>query len=187
MACDCVKNLNKKLKEQFNETATMNVEVLSQRVIVTGLYHKPKGKTGGYQSKWDEINLWPQYCPFCGKPYDIKDIYGKKAVELREHLICTNVELNNWDYDDDGMKYPKAYTLAFRFHGVQVTATLSTGDLFEGDIKFGTVECDGDLLASFEDVFEQNDFTVEISNLCEGCWKDEEEESKYNFVGDKNE
>lgn len=29
MGCDCIKNFNKLLKEKFNETATVNCEVLS--------------------------------------------------------------------------------------------------------------------------------------------------------------
>lgn len=69
MACDCVKNWNKKLKEKFNETARVNVEIFSGRVIVKGIYHKQK-KDGSYVSKWEEVFLWPKFCPFCGKAYE---------------------------------------------------------------------------------------------------------------------
>lgn len=190
MACDCVKNFNKLLKEKYNETATVNCEVLSGRVIVNGIYHKPKfnGKPGEYQQKWDEVMLWPKYCPFCGKPYDIKDIYGKDAVEIKENLICTQVTLNDWAYDEDDQQYPKEYNLTFRFHGVQVSAMLPVSSLKENRVDFDHIECDDDLLASFEDLFiSTNFFHQPIIDLCKKHWDEVDgKESEYNFDGTRH-
>lgn len=187
MACDCISNLNKLLKEKFNETATVNSEVLSGRVIVNGIYHKPKykGKPGEYQQKWEEVALWPKYCPFCGKPYDIKEIYGPDTVELKENLYCTHVELNNWDYDEEDQKRPITYELSFRYYGVEVSAYLTTESLKDKRVDFSMVECASDLLASFEDIFISSNFLDDkIFELCKKHWDEVEgKDSEYNYDG----
>ena len=187
MACDCIRNFNKLLKEKFNETATVNSEVLSGRVIVNGIYHKPKykGKPGEYQQKWEEVALWPKYCPFCGKPYDIKEIYGPDTVELKENLYCTHVELNNWDYDEENQKRPITYELSFRYYGVEVSAYLTTESLKDKRVDFSMVECASDLLASFEDIFISSNFLDDkIFELCKKHWDEVEgKDSEYNYDG----
>lgn len=187
MACDCINNFNKLLKEKFNETATVNSEVLSGRVIVNGIYHKPKykGKPGEYQQKWEEVALWPKYCPFCGKPYDIKEIYGPDTVELKENLYCTHVELNNWDYDEEDQKRPITYELSFRYYGVEVSAHLTTESLKDKRLDFSMVECASDLLASFEDIFISSNFLDDkIFELCKKHWDEVEgKDSEYNYDG----
>ncbi len=187
MACDCISNFNKLLKEKFNETATVNSEVLSGRVIVNGIYHKPKykGKPGEYQQKWEEVALWPKYCPFCGKPYDIKEIYGPDTVELKENLYCTHVELNNWDYDEEDQKRPITYELSFRYYGVEVSAYLTTESLKDKRLDFSMVECASDLLASFEDIFISSNFLDDkIFELCKKHWDEVEgKDSEYNYDG----
>lgn len=80
MACECIKNWSEKLKEQFGETATVNKAYMSDgttRVVVTALFHKRK-KNGEYAQKWEEVNLYPKYCPFCGEPYDEKEVEQSK-------------------------------------------------------------------------------------------------------------
>lgn len=187
MACDCISNFNKLLKEKFNETATVNSEVLSGRVMVNGIYHKPKykGKPGEYQQKWEEVALWPKYCPFCGKPYDIKEIYGPDTVELKENLYCTHVELNNWDYDEEDQKRPITYELSFRYYGVEVSAYLTTESLKDKRLDFSMEECASDLLASFEDIFISSNFLDDkIFELCKKHWDEVEgKDSEYNYDG----
>lgn len=187
MGCDCIKNFNKLLKEKFNETATVNSEVLSGRVIVNGIYHKPKykGKPGEYQQKWEEVSLWPKYCPFCGKPYDIKEIYGPDTVELEENLYCTHVELNYWDYDEEDQKRPITYELSFRYYGVEVSAFLNTESIIDKEVDFSMVECAGDLLASFENIFSSSNFLDDkIFELCKKHWDEVEgKDSEYEFDG----
>lgn len=78
MACNCVKEWSAKLQERYNETATVNHDIISGRVIVEGLYHKQK-KDGSYAQKWEEVSLWTKYCPFCGKPYDEKEVTKKEG------------------------------------------------------------------------------------------------------------
>ena len=190
MACDCIKNFNKLLKEKFNETAIVNCEVLSGRVIVNGIYHKPKykGKPGEYQQKWEEVSLWPKYCPFCGKPYDIKEIYGPDTVELKENLYCTHVELNNWDYDREDQMRPLIYELSFRYYGVEVSAYISIIRLQNQEVDFSRVECDGGLLESFINLFRDSDeLGVKIFELCKRHWDEVEgKESEYEFDGTRN-
>jgi hypothetical protein len=70
MACNCVKEWSDLLKERLNHTAAVNHDMISGRVVIKGVYHKLK-KDGTYNSnRWEEVNLWPKFCPFCGKPYD---------------------------------------------------------------------------------------------------------------------
>lgn len=190
MACDCIKNFNKLLKGKFNETATVNSEVLSGRVIVNGIYHKPKykGKPGEYQQKWEEVALWPKYCPFCGKPYDIKEIYGPDTVELKENLYCTHVDLNNWDYGVEDQMRPKVYELSFRYYGVKVSAYLDRNSLIEKRVEFCCIECTDDLLASFEDIFISSNFLHDkIIELCKKHWDEVEgKDSEYEFDGTRH-
>lgn len=190
MACDCIKNFNKLLKEKFNETATVNCEVLSGRVIVNGIYHKPKykGKPCEYQQKWEEVSLWPKYCPFCGKPYDIKEIYGPDTVELKENLYCTHVEMNNWDYDEEDQMRPLIYELSFRYYGVEVSAYISIIRLQKQEVYFSRVECDGGLLESFINLFcDSDELGVKIFELCKKHWDEVEgKDSEYNFDGTRH-
>ena len=81
MACNCITEISDMLKERINHTATVNHDIISGRVVIHGVYHKLK-KGGSYNpNKWEEVNLWPKYCPFCGKPYDEKEAEEKKEVE----------------------------------------------------------------------------------------------------------
>ena len=190
MACDCIKNFNKLLKEKFNETATVNSEVLSGRVIVNGIYHKPKykGKPGEYQQKWEEVGLWPKYCPFCGKPYDIKEIYGPDTVELKENLYCTHVDLNEWDVGVGDQMRPKVYELSFRFYGAEISACLTTNSLIEKRVFFYSVKCSVDLLASFGDIFISSNFLHDkIIELCKKHWDNNEDKySEYEYDGTRH-
>lgn len=190
MACKCIEDWNKQLKEKFNETATVNCEVLSGRVIVNGIYHKPKfkGKPGEYQQKWEEVMLWPKYCPFCGKPYDVKDIYGQDAVTFADNLICTQVELEDWYYDEEDQRVPRVYRLVFRFHDVLISSQLYAKKLQTNQVEFSMIECDGDLLKSFEDKFEYEDFSQKIREVCQKHWEEVEgKDSIYKFNGLKDE
>lgn len=185
MACDCLSNIEKLLKEKTNETATVHKELISGRVIVQGIYHKPKRNGDGYQSKWEELNLLAKYCPFCGKPYDIKQIYGSKAVEIKENLICTQVSVHDWKYDEEDEMYPVLYELDFRYYDTEISAYLSTVRLQKQELVFDMIEGEGDLLNAFEDILH---FNVELGNkiyeLCKKCWDEEfGKDSKYEFYG----
>ena len=75
MACNCIKDIEEKLKAQYGETACVNKGYMSDgtiRALVEGLYHKAK-RNGGHEQKWTEVSLLATYCPFCGKPYEEKN------------------------------------------------------------------------------------------------------------------
>lgn len=126
--------------------------------------------------------------PFCGKPYDIKEIYGPDTVELKENLYCTHVELNNWDYDEEDQMRPITYELSFRYYGVEVSAYLTTESLKDKRLDFSMVECASDLLASFEDIFISSNFLDDkIFELCKKHWDEVEgKESEYEYDGTRH-
>ncbi len=71
MACNCITNWNEKLKEKFGPTAMCNYAIMSDntcRMVVTGYYY-PTKRDGSKTKTPKDINLYPKYCPFCGKPY----------------------------------------------------------------------------------------------------------------------
>ena len=74
MACNCIKDIEEKLKAQYGETACVNKGYMCDgtiRAAVEGLYHKTK-RNGDHEQKWTEVGLLATYCPFCGKPYEEK-------------------------------------------------------------------------------------------------------------------
>lgn len=53
MACDCIKNINKLLKEKLNESAGADYAIMmdgTTRISLRGMYYK-KNKNGEYQQK----------------------------------------------------------------------------------------------------------------------------------------
>jgi hypothetical protein len=104
-------------------------------------------------------------------------------MKFKNNLNCIHCELNNWDYDKDGLKYPIAYELTFKFYGTIITAYITTNKLQE-DGTFASVETDGDLLASFEEVFELNDnFIDKLRKVCQECWENELDSNDYDYQG----
>ena len=77
MACNCILNIEKLIKERTNETGCVDSGITcpdgNLRMNVYGLYHKQK-KDGTYQDKWQQVNLMAEYCPFCGKKYVEDDV-----------------------------------------------------------------------------------------------------------------
>lgn len=74
MACNCINNIEEKLKTQYGGTACVNKGYMRDgtiRAIVEGLYHKTK-RNGDHEQKWTAVSLLATYCPFCGKPYEEK-------------------------------------------------------------------------------------------------------------------
>lgn len=72
MACNCLNEKNAFLKDKINPTAfVQNLPYAKDRVMITGKFHKIN-KDGTQNRKWEEIYLFPKFCPFCGKPYEEK-------------------------------------------------------------------------------------------------------------------
>jgi hypothetical protein len=104
-------------------------------------------------------------------------------MKFKDNLNCIHCELNNWDYDDDCLKYPIAYELTFKFYGTTITAYISAEELQE-DGTFAKIETDGELLASFEEVFEDHDyFKDKVRKVCKDCWENELDSNDYDYQG----
>ncbi len=76
MACKCIENWNKFLKEKYGDSASANYALVSDgtcRMVVTGFYY-PKKKDGTNAKNPKDINLFPKYCPFCGEPYNPDEV-----------------------------------------------------------------------------------------------------------------
>ena len=109
-------------------------------------------------------------------------------MKFKNNLNCVHCELNNWDYDKDGQRFPISYELAFKFYGTDVTAYITSDELQNGGpyVEFAFIETDGELLDSFERVFENNEFQDKVCKVCEDCWNDCLDSNGYNYKGEPN-
>ena len=109
-------------------------------------------------------------------------------MKFKNNLNCIYCELIHWDYDKDDQKFPISYGLTFEFYGTDVTAYVTTEELQNGGpyVKFVTIETDGELLDSFEQVFENNEFRDKVCKVCEDCWNDYLDSNSYNYKGELN-
>ena len=107
-------------------------------------------------------------------------------MKFKDNLDCVYCELNNWDYDEDGQKFPISYELTFKFYGTDVTAYITTEELQNKEpyVEFAAIETDGELLESFEQVFENNEFKDKVCKVCEDCWNDWLDSDNYNYKGE---
>ena len=107
-------------------------------------------------------------------------------MKFKDNLYCINCELIHWDYDENGQKFPISYELTFTFYGTDVTACITTEELQNGEhyVRFAIVETDGELLESFEEVFEDNEFRDKVCKVCEDCWNNSLDSNTYNFKGE---
>ena len=108
-------------------------------------------------------------------------------MKFKENLECAYVELFSWDYDKDGKRFPTMYELFFNFYGTEVIARIKVSELH--DSAEGTVcykESNGELLTSFEEVFEDNDyFKDKVRKVCKKCWENELGSNDYDYQGFK--
>lgn len=109
-------------------------------------------------------------------------------MKFKDNLNCVHCELNNWNYDKDGQKFPISYELTFKFYGTDVTAYITDYELQNGGpyVEFASIETDGELLDSFERVFENNEFRDKVCKVCEDCWNDCLDSNGYNYKGEPN-
>ena len=109
-------------------------------------------------------------------------------MKFKDNLYCIHCELIHWDYDKNGQEFPISYELTFTFYGTYVTACITTEELQnEGHyIHFAIVETDGELLESFEEVFEDNEFRDKVCKVCENCWNNCLDSNYYNYKGEPN-
>ena len=109
-------------------------------------------------------------------------------MKFKDNLYCVHCELNYWDYDEDGQKFPISYELTFKFYGTDVTAYITTEELQNEEpyVHFADIETYGELLESFEQVFKNNEFRDKICKVCEDCWNDWLDSTDYNYKGELN-
>ena len=107
-------------------------------------------------------------------------------MKFKDNLDCVYCELNYWDYDEDGQKFPISYELTFKFYGTDVTAYITTEELQNEEpyVEFAAIETDGELLESFEQVFKNNEFRDKVCKVCEDCWNDWLDSDNYNYKGE---
>ena len=106
-------------------------------------------------------------------------------MKFKDNLNCVHCELNNWDYDKDGLMYPVAYELTFKFYGTDVTAYIEAKELQnDAEGTFTSVETNGELLTSFEEVFENHDyFKDKVREICKKCWENSLNSNDYDYQG----
>lgn len=107
------------------------------------------------------------------------------AMKFIDNLYCVYCELIHWDYDENGRKFPISYELTFRFYDTDVIAYITTEELQNGGlyVHFAIIETNGELLESFEEVFENNEFRDKVCKVCENCWNDCLDSNNYDYKG----
>ena len=108
-------------------------------------------------------------------------------MKFKENLTCVHCELNNWDYDSNGDRFPIAYELTFKFYGTDVTTYINAEELQnDAEGTFASVETNGELLSSFDEVFEEHDyFRDKVRKVCKDCWENELDSTNYDYQGIK--
>ena len=109
-------------------------------------------------------------------------------MKFIDNLNCINCELIHWNYDKDDHKFPISYELTFKFYGTDVTAYITSEELQNKGsyIKFASIETNEELLDSFEQVFENNEFRDKVCKVCENCWNDCLDSNNYNYKGESS-
>ena len=107
-------------------------------------------------------------------------------MKFKDNLYCVHCELNDWNYDEYGLKFPISYELTFKFYGTDVIAYITTEELQNEEpyVEFAVIETDGELLESFEQVFENNEFRDKVCKVCEDCWNNWLDSDNYNYKGE---
>ena len=107
-------------------------------------------------------------------------------MKFKDNLYCVNCELIHWNYDKDGQKFPISYELTFKFYGTDVIAYITNEELQNGGpyVEFVSIETNEELLDSFEQVFENNEFRDRVCKVCENCWNDYLDSTNYNYKGE---
>ena len=106
-------------------------------------------------------------------------------MKFKENLECTFCELYSWDYDENGYRYPTIYELVFEFYGTKITAWINATELQDNsEGAFSQIETNGELLTSFEEVFDDYDnFKDKVREVCKKCWEEELDTNDYNYQG----
>ena len=105
--------------------------------------------------------------------------------KFKDNLYCIHCELVGWDYDENGRQFPILYRLTFKFYGIDAIAYVTTKELQNGGpyVHFDIIDINGELLESFEQVFENNEFKDKVCKVCEDCWNDWLDSDNYNYKG----
>ena len=109
-------------------------------------------------------------------------------MKFKDNLYCVHCELIHWDYDENDRKFPISYELTFKFYGTDVTAYITSEELQNERpyVEFVSIETNGELLESFEKVFENNEFRDKVCKVCEDCWNDCLDSNDYNYKGESS-
>lgn len=75
--CDCIKNLNERLKAEYGDASSFMDDNGHGRVSMSAMF-RPKTADGSYYKHARYLSIRPAFCPFCGKPYE----EGKKETKI---------------------------------------------------------------------------------------------------------
>jgi hypothetical protein len=123
--------------------------------------------------------------------YEFSD--KKEEKKLPDNSITiTQIDLNNWKYDEDSNCIPVAYEVSLRFCGKQYILYFTVKDLqrYDDGWDLENSGCEGDTLYfdSVNSYFENNtDEADRLIKLMKECWDDfiNTEYSPYNYMGIK--
>lgn len=106
-------------------------------------------------------------------------------MKFKDNLNCVYCGLNNWGYDKNDQKFPVSYELAFKFYGTDIIAYVTADELRCDSkyVEFASIETNGDLLASFEQLFENNEFKDKVETVCKKCWDNSLNSNGYDYKG----
>ena len=107
-------------------------------------------------------------------------------MKFKDNLDCVYCELNYWDYDEDGQKFPISYELTFKFYGIDGITYVTTKELQNGGsyVHFDIIDITGDLFDSFEKIFENYEFRDKVCKVCENCWNNNLDSNDYKYKGE---
>lgn len=106
---------------------------------------------------------------------------------MKNKLACIGCEVNHWDFDSEGNRYPIDYILHYKFNRSDVFAVVTVSELqnVSDSVKFEYIKTDDELLSNFKNLFLTNNFKDSIRKRCKKSWDSELDSINYDYLGFK--